>query len=179
MLPRRSAESSDETGRQADGDQHMRIEQPEHLTPLDIESFRRNTRRCERGPILAVLMSAIIVGSPAQRAFSGERVASWQWICSALAGPFSRAIMTAGLRLMVSGNRFAEFQGNRVRLGPVGNTFSHSNLISCEIEPDNNFPEIKRLWFCFRLFRFARPRYWSMMVEDLAEAERFRRALAL
>jgi hypothetical protein len=154
----------------------VRIEQPARLRPFYVESFRRDTRLGVRGLILlGLLPSALVLGSLALRASDGQAVAAWQWLGGVGMGPVCVGLVRAALRLHAAGDRFAEIRGDRVRLGPVGYTFRPALLVYCMIEPDSNFPEVNHLCFCFRLFRFARPRYWTMMVEDLAEAEDFRR----
>jgi hypothetical protein len=157
----------------------LRIEQPEHLRPLYVESFRRNTRLGVRGClVLSLVLSAITLGSLALQVSAGQPVAPWQWLGGVGIGPLGVALLKGALRLLSAGNRFAEIRGNWVRLGPVGYTFRPSLLVHCKIEPDNNFPEVNRLCFCFRLSRLTRPRYWSMMVEELGEAEEFLRQLS-
>lgn len=153
----------------------MRIEQPAHLRPLYVESFRRDTRLGVRFSLIGLFPSVFLLASLALRAFAGHPVAPWQWLGGVGLGPLSIVLVKVALRLQASGDRFAEIRGNRVHLGPVGYTFRPALLVDCWIEPDDHFPEVYYLCFCFRLFRFARPRYWTMMVDDLAAAEDFRR----
>jgi hypothetical protein len=154
----------------------LRIEQPTHLRPIYVESFRRNTRLGVGGLLFVGLFpSVLMLGVFALRSSGGQPVAPSQWVVGVGMGPLCVGLLKVALRLYTVGDRFAEIRGDRVRLGPVGYTFRPALLVYCKIERDDCFPEINHLSFCFRLFRFARPRYWTMMVEDLAEAENFRR----
>ena len=119
--------------------------------------------------------SVLLLGFLALRAFAGQPIATLQWLIGAGIGPLNIGICKAAIRLLASGDRFAEIRGNRVRLGPIGNSFRPALLAWCKIEPDNNFPEVYRLLFCFRLSRFTGALLWDMMVEDPIEAEDFRR----
>ena len=114
----------------------------------------------------------------ALQASAGQPVSPVRWIAGAAMGPLSIVVVKGALRLSVVGDRFAEIRGGRVRLGTIGYTFDPSHLVSCEIMQDGHFPEVSHLCFCFRLFRWGRPRYWTMMVEDVGETERFRGELA-
>ena len=154
----------------------MRIEQPQRLKYLFRESVRQNMRLGR--PLVLILgaaMSVCSLGMLALRVYAGERVAAWQWLGAASQGPVAIALVELTFWIHTSGNRYAEIRGHHIRLGPIGYTFRATLLLYCKIESDNNFPEIKHLCFSFRIFRFTRPRFWTMMINDSEEAEAFRR----
>lgn len=159
----------------------MRIEQPAYLKPVKVESFRRNTR-CDRALIvLGVFSTASVLGILYLQASNGHHVAPSQWLGAVASGPFCIGVVKAALWFHLGGNRFAEFSGDHVRLGgPIGSTtFLASQLVSCRIEQDDHFPEVSHLTFFFHnaRFRLSRPNWWSMLVDNTAEAEEFRRAV--
>ncbi len=156
----------------------MRIEQPAQMTPLYVESFRRDTQLGVRHFLLVgVLPSVLTLGWLAFDASNGRPIVPLLWLLGAGMGPIFIVVLKLRLRFEAAGNRFAEVRGNRVRLGPQGYSFRPALLIACWIEPDIHFSDVYRLLFCFRLTSFDRPRYWSMMVANFDEAEEFRREI--
>jgi hypothetical protein len=160
----------------------LRIESPEHLRPLYQESCRRNTRHGVRlFLITGLFMSTLLLGVLSLEVSNGRHVAPYQWFLGAVTGPLCFAVMVGALRLRLwinsMGPHFAELCGDKVLLGPMGHTFRTSRLVYCRIESDSNFPGLNHLCFFFRIQRFLRPQYWTMVVEDLHKAEEFRRAV--
>jgi hypothetical protein len=161
----------------------MRIEQPTDLKPLQNESFRRNTRWDWAFLALALLVPVLMLGLQWFRQWNGQHVTSSQWIGALVFGLVLMGMIQAGtwFYLGMGGNPYAEFDGDRVRLGgPLGSTsFLPSQLVSCKIEPDENFPGLRRLSIFYHnvRFRLSQPNCWRMFVDDSAEAEEFCRVL--
>jgi len=159
----------------------MRIEQHADLKSLRAESFRRNTRFDRALLAIGLFVPAIILGVQWLRVAGGHHVTPSQWVGTVVFGLFLMVVMEAAIWFYLGGNRYAEFNGDRVRLGgPIGSTsFRPSQLVSCKVEPDENLPEVAHLSVFFHnsLFRLPRPNGWSMIVDDREEAEEFCRLL--
>lgn len=159
----------------------MRIEQHANLKPLRAESFRRNTRFDRALLAIGLFVPAIILGVQWLREVGGHHVTPSQWIGAVVFGLFLMVVMQAAIWFYLGGNRYAEFNGELVRLGgPIGSTrFRPSQLVSCKVEPDENFSDVSYLSIYFHnaLFRLPRPNGWSMVVDDSEEAEEFCRVL--
>jgi hypothetical protein len=159
----------------------MRIEEHADLKPQLRESFRRSTRLDWALLSLGLFVPLIMLGMQWLRQLAGHHVTSSQWIGAGVFGFVLMVLLQAAFWFYLGGNRYAEFQDDRVRLGrTVGSISLHpSQLVSCKVEPDERFPELSLLSIAFHTSRsrLSRPKCWSMLVDDREEAEKFCRAL--
>ena len=154
----------------------MRIEQPAHLLPLQIESIRR-LARCftPHFAALGFLFACFLLLPLRLRAASCRAVAPWGMPFTAGFGLLMPiAAWWARCWLDALGTPYAELDGGKLRVGPFGHTFRLRHLVYCRFEPDEHSPEIERLCFCIRSSRFVQPRYWVLLVGDRDEADDFR-----
>ncbi len=167
----------------------MRIEQPQHRRAMEAKLRWRNFRAIlkaarPRLTIIALFLSALCVTGLAMGVAAGKTFAVWRWVEGLCAGPFLTEIFLPWTRwflvwLESKHARYAEIRGGRVRLETFGQSLSFrpSQLVYCKIEPDAHFDGYYHFIFCVKKNRFLHPRFWSMMIEDVGEAEAFQHEL--
>jgi hypothetical protein len=165
----------------------MRILQPENLQAIAVQSYWRVMRDF----VLARTIFASIFGMALMLLRSAVEKetflqATWKSLCVvAFFTLFFYAFTQWQMFISVGGRRSAEVHGDRIRLGigPFHHKLDKSQIVSCTIDPHQDYPEFAELiivWnagLSYRLGFSHRHIRWKMLIPSLEEGEKFRSEL--